>query len=1424
MRFRLPAVHIPLSTSIMVAALVLLSASIPFVISTPAGASINVDGDFSLGEWIPPLELRASNTTAPWGPDNDLRNLYVSWDADNLYVGVEGFSSENNVFFIYVDSSARTAGAEQNDFYPGFHTQSEGWDPDFVYAVCEMENGIGADVRRILPNGSTETVSGTQHASRWGYHNANGIGGWEISIPWSAVGTAAHGWIKVGAGLGWATDKYDTTAPIGGASKDELGRDLDNDRWSLDNPVQLVYDEDGDGVPDDIRAALDSVAVRFEFHAPGAATVNLAGDFNGWCDPSGVYINTAIDPMSDPNGDGIWTIDRALPWGYTEYKFVQDGHIWYSDPRNPDVNRNDNWNSILVVSDPLVYYLSPLEGSVVSLSRPPISASIATSASSTLDLGRLKIYVDDVLAASGPSFYDPTTRAVSYAPLDSLAEGTHEVKISVCNTQGYCSVDSSRFDVDLDFVPPVITHAPIGNQPANQPVLASASITDDEGIASARLLYREQNNAQTHTTAFLEGLDNVWYAEIPASFILEGRVIQYAIEAADRVNTTRVPSSGWYSFHVLVDDTAPVITEAFVSPPTISPNGDGADDVARISFRLSETMNVSVEIRTAADVLVRQLLSAAPRGSGYQKVLWDGRNAGGAVVPNGDYRYEIRGTDLAGHESGLVTGPITVTASAPAGALNLVILFHANQTLNYQGNTADDVCFNGLLAVLRRHPASKFMLHFSGSLIHDLLWFDVGRSPSTVDMLRAGAADGQFEIVGSTYAQNIPYSTDNWDNDVQIKTQREVIEKALTANPTSFWNAERCWKQQLVPLIAGNGYDATWVETHIINDSGTSVPEHALRKTRLGDDELAIFNDDGEFTGLLDYAIDSGSTSELVSYLTYLHSQDTYRDFVICYCEDAEATGLWDYEGGNDPQSNWDNLDHVLDVLESLGWVKITTFHEYLASHQPTEMLYPIVDGQGSWMIGPSRQAGYDDWFDYNERSPLLAFYRDFFATWRERIRGAAGNVIPQSAADNLVRHAYRSLAAHQFEFGCIGCGSLYCQDYQKLETVEATCLAIEYAKSPVSSTQVHLRDADGDSIEDVVLVTPRSLYVFSPHGGRLLYWFDLEKGEELVGNELFMWGYYYLPYREYYSGPGYNDDYHYMVDYQWNAPHQYAAAQPYERSYGIRKKALNDFFSFDGEAPVENLLNDELTTAVIDDTIRFTFSSTDFTFVKSCFDSGMGLEVRYRITNNGGGSRQFDHRVENSFSPSLLDAMDYGRESLTYINGTDTSSTIGVDTRGVMNVHSGTKILYSFDEEPSSLSGRRDVFALQLNPEYSFALGVGQSRRYGYALTAEVVTDGGDHPPPKYNYHLYQNYPNPFNPATTIRYDVPADGSVTLRIYDVDGRLVRTLVNAAQKAGQRSVRWDGTNDEGRSVASGIYFCIMKAPGFANARKLVVLR
>jgi len=89
----------------------------------------------------------------------------------------------------------------------------------------------------------------------------------------------------------------------------------------------------------------------------------------------------------------------------------------------------------------------------------------------------------------------------------------------------------------------------------------------------------------------------------------------------------------------------------------------------------------------------------------------------------------------------------------------------------------------------------------------------------------------------------------------------------------------------------------------------------------------------------------------------------------------------------------------------------------------------------------------------------------------------------------------------------------------------------------------------------------------------------------------------------------------------------------------------------------------------------------------------------------------------------------------------------------------------------------------------------------------------------------LHPNAPNPFNPTTRIRFDVPSSGGqVTLRIYDVRGRVVRTLVDAPQSPGEHTAAWNGRDDLGNTVGTGVYFYRLVAGDFVATKKMVLLK
>lgn len=98
----------------------------------------------------------------------------------------------------------------------------------------------------------------------------------------------------------------------------------------------------------------------------------------------------------------------------------------------------------------------------------------------------------------------------------------------------------------------------------------------------------------------------------------------------------------------------------------------------------------------------------------------------------------------------------------------------------------------------------------------------------------------------------------------------------------------------------------------------------------------------------------------------------------------------------------------------------------------------------------------------------------------------------------------------------------------------------------------------------------------------------------------------------------------------------------------------------------------------------------------------------------------------------------------------------------------------------------------------------------------------------PVTNARLYQNHPNPFNPGTTIAFTIPGQSSerrnALLSIYDVRGVLVKTLVNGPVAGGRHEAIWDGRNNRGISVSSGVYFARFASGGYSAVRKMILLR
>ena len=241
--------------------------------------------------------------------------------------------------------------------------------------------------------------------------------------------------------------------------------------------------------------------------------------------------------------------------------------------------------------------------------------------------------------------------------------------------------------------------------------------------------------------------------------------------------------------------------------------------------------------------------------------------------------------------------------------------------------------------------------------------------------------------------------------------------------------------------------------------------------------------------------------------------------------------------------------------------------------------------------------------------------------------------------------------------------------------------------------------------------------------------------------------------------------------------------------------------------------------------------------------------DTTYKVNVKTPGEVLFDFPVTYNKSWSY----SYTSYDTTYQNGKPISSAVGGDSRKTTVDGYGTLILPNgdslaclrlFQGPASGNSGSNDsaftfIYVTQTGT-FVFVDAPGNQPTTGKITIQDVQVIEGSIPTSVQaeqnlpaSFALYQNYPNPFNPTTTIKYQIPNSSHVTLKVYDILGREVATLVNEVQNAGEHSVQFPDRQQTTnyRQVSSGIYFYRLtagasagSAAGFTEVKKLVLLK
>ena len=159
-----------------------------------------------------------------------------------------------------------------------------------------------------------------------------------------------------------------------------------------------------------------------------------------------------------------------------------------------------------------------------------------------------------------------------------------------------------------------------------------------------------------------------------------------------------------------------------------------------------------------------------------------------------------------------------------------------------------------------------------------------------------------------------------------------------------------------------------------------------------------------------------------------------------------------------------------------------------------------------------------------------------------------------------------------------------------------------------------------------------------------------------------------------------------------------------------------------------------------------------------------------------------------------------------------------------VIRQTNGHKWLYTMDEIERITYGEDELYVTTADGTDTYALEAIVRIDFIPDTTTVGIDGPRDRPISIDPSHLFQNQPNPFSPETQITFDLPLAGRAELKIFDVSGRLIRTLVDEKLPAGPHSVRWDGRDETGRAVTSGVYFYSLTASGVDESRRMILVK
>jgi len=430
--------------------------------------------------------------------------------------------------------------------------------------------------------------------------------------------------------------------------------------------------------------------------------------------------------------------------------------------------------------------------------------------------------------------------------------------------------------------------------------------------------------------------------------------------------------------------------------------------------------------------------------------------------------------------------------------LDVVFAFYMTGDASPESLEAASSTCERVLDMLLEAPGRKFSVGMSARLASALAW----SGSRALGLMRDGVAREQFDLMGSTHSDAVLAALDPWDARLAIHYGAGALADMFGRAPTGFWNPSGVWRQEIVLPISAGGYSHTVIDSAIVDASGLNgLPAHAPLRVSWGGREIVVFQADADFARAVDQSVRAGSSAPAVAYLERAYAEDLADAAVVVYAREVRAGD----EGG--PLQGFAQL---LATLEKEAWLRLTTLEERVHAGPRPRAVAQIPNGEPAQVRQVVAGAGHANWQEYNANSPVLQDMRSLYGDVRRRIQAVEEDLhrasvsqvpSPAPAALRLLDHAKLVFAWHQREFGRPGAESDGRGQWEAARKAYVAALAAWQCAHP--TTSAYREDVDRDGTEEVVVVSPTDMFVLSPVGGKLLCWYDLEYGDQIVGSDL---------------------------------------------------------------------------------------------------------------------------------------------------------------------------------------------------------------------------------------------------------------------------------------------------------------------------------